>query len=77
MCYKDRVFCQFWQNCRDGHICKIALTPKVIKDAEEWWGNNEPPIQTYSEKPVCFYDADLAEKELEYTINEATYTVIE
>lgn len=56
MCYKDRTFCPFYNECDKGKTCGRALTPKVWKEAKIWWGNENdiPPINVYTNKPECF-----------------------
>ena len=54
MCYKDITFCSFYLECVNGNDCKVALTPKIEKDAKKWWGKDNPPISVYLDKPECF-----------------------
>jgi len=54
MCYRDRTWCQFWEECKDGGQCGRALTKDVKDAATRWWGNDNPPIATYVDKPECF-----------------------
>ena len=57
MCYKDKTFCNYWKNCKDGKDCERALTNKIMEDAEKWWGkepNNPPPINIFGDYPECF-----------------------
>jgi len=54
MCYRDRTYCQFWGDCKNGGECSRALTSEVKQDAIKWWGNNDAPIATYVDKPKCF-----------------------
>jgi hypothetical protein len=60
ICYRDRTFCPFWEECKDGKDCTRALTPKVYEDAKKWWGffktEGDPPIAYWAEKPECFKD---------------------
>jgi hypothetical protein len=51
ICYKDITFCTFYEDCKDAKECHRALTPEVIKQANEWMKN--PPIATFMEKPEC------------------------
>lgn len=53
ICYKDKTFCPFWENCKDSSTCCLALTPEVIEAAESW-GDSGIPIATYSSEPKCF-----------------------
>ena len=53
MCYKDMTFCPFHEECAE-KPCPRALTEEVIKDAEKWWGKENPPICMYAKKPECF-----------------------
>jgi len=54
MCYKDITFCPFYGECAVGSTCRVALTPKVEEDAKKWWGDDNPPISIYLDKPECF-----------------------
>ena len=58
LCYKDRTFCPYWEECKDGKTCPRALTSEVYADAKKWWGffksEDEVPICTWAEKPDCF-----------------------
>lgn len=51
--YKDMIFCKE-NKCRRFKKCSRALTRKVRKDAEEWWGDKNAPIIIFSERPSCF-----------------------
>ena len=52
ICYRDRIYCPFYETCRDGDTCERALTPLVVGQAQEWMDN--PPISQYTEKPECY-----------------------
>ena len=54
ICYKDKTFCTFHKECKEGKECGRALTPEVKRVAREWWGNEKAPIAMFSEKPNCF-----------------------
>jgi len=54
ICYRDRTYCPYFMICRDGYKCDRALTDKIQKDAEKWWGKPGAPICVYSEFPSCF-----------------------
>lgn len=54
MCYQDRTFCPFYQECKSGKTCDRALNAKVILGATKWWGKDGAPISQFSEKPDCF-----------------------
>jgi hypothetical protein len=60
-CYKDRTFCPFYQECKDGSTCKDALTPEVKKAANKWMAN--APISVWISHPNCFRGADEESKE--------------
>jgi hypothetical protein len=49
-CYKDMLFCQHWQGCREGDNCEKALTKEIINEAEE----SLQPVCVYSTYPDCF-----------------------
>ena len=44
MSYKDMTFCEHHEMCEDGETCERALTEKVKKAADKWWGNPGAPI---------------------------------
>ena len=54
MCYQDMTFCPFFKNCKNGDNCMRALTEQVKQDAQKWWGDGNPPISIFVEKPKCF-----------------------
>jgi len=55
LCYKDNTFCTAYEQCiHHPEECKRALTPEIIKEAEEWWGSVPAPICTWSGVPPCF-----------------------
>jgi len=54
ICYRDMTFCPYWSNCKKGKDCSRALTSDVIEKANKWWGDDNPPIMTFSEKPDCY-----------------------
>ena len=58
MCYKDKTFCSFYLECKNGHNCTAALTDKVREDAKKWWGNDNAPIMEYIYKPECFKEIE-------------------
>ena len=54
MSYKDMTFCKFYGSCDNGEFCDRALTPKVIKSAQKWWGAIDAPICQYVIHPECY-----------------------
>ena len=52
--YKDRTWCQYYA-CANKK-CNRILTEQVLKDAQKWWGEPNPPICIFAEKPDCFCD---------------------
>lgn len=50
MCYKDRTFCEFYENCKYADECGYKLTPEVILKAEQLGLY----ISRYVEKPSCY-----------------------
>lgn len=50
----DSTFCPYYIECTKGKTCHRALTPEVEKQALEWWGEPDPPICVYADKPECF-----------------------
>ena len=64
ICYRDRTFCQFHEKCNGGLRCKIALTEKIKKEAEQYG----LPVAIYAEPPECF-DLIVSAVVVEETIN--------
>jgi len=58
ICFRDRCFCPFYKECWHGDDCRIALTSKVEKEADIWWGKPGAPIDIFVEKPICFKEKD-------------------
>ena len=58
LCYRDRTFCPFYEDCTRASECDRPLTDKVKDAAKAWWDGceGEPPIATYVEKPECHSD---------------------
>ena len=67
ICYRDMTFCTYYTSCTHGNTCNRALTPEVIKKADEWWNGGgvlaednedmgEAPISVFAEKSECFVD---------------------
>jgi len=52
--HKDRTFCTFHLECKNGNNCSRALTDEVEADAIKWWGNGTPPICVFIDKPECY-----------------------
>ena len=61
MCFQDRTFCPA-KTCAKFDICDRALTPKVLKAADKWWGEPGAPISRYPKPELlpCY------EKEIPY-----------
>lgn len=53
ICYKDKTFCPFHENCVKGAICPNALTDEIRKGAVEWMGD-DAQIAQYMSVPSCF-----------------------
>jgi hypothetical protein len=55
LCFRDSTFCRYYEQCaHHPEECKRALTPKVLKEAREWWGKDNPPICEFAGVPSCF-----------------------
>lgn len=54
ICYKDKTFCTFYRECKDGKTCDRSLTEDVQYQAKLWWKSNNPPICQFQNKPDCF-----------------------
>ena len=53
-CYKDKVFCPFWEECEIGDECDRALTEEVRQGAL----SISVPISRYKDHPDCFRDKE-------------------
>lgn len=51
--YRDMTFCEVYDDCKKGKTCHRALTPKVEKAADEWWGKEGAPISVFGPNPNC------------------------
>jgi hypothetical protein len=57
----DKTWCKARQ-CAAWDTCDRAATPAVLKDAERWWGRENPPIMFYSDPPdYCFQRYEASE----------------
>lgn len=56
LCYKDKTFCSYYLECKDGNKCSSALTPKVESDSKRWSEENNLPelLAVFTDKPECF-----------------------
>lgn len=54
ICYKDKAFCTYWEDCSGAGTCGRPLTDNVRKAANEWWGSDGAPISVYVTKPECW-----------------------
>lgn len=52
ICYKDKTFCSFYDECQDRANCFRALTD-IIKENAQKIGM---PISQFVDKPDCFLD---------------------
>ena len=50
LCYRDRTYCPFWRECRDGETCPRALTCVVRIEADMV----RLPICQWIERPECY-----------------------
>jgi len=50
ICYMDMTFCTFYTECTRGLLCPRALTPEIIKEAEELG----LLVSQFTKKPECF-----------------------
>lgn len=50
----DMTFCPFWADCKDGHKCHRALTPRVRKIAH----GLPMPLSLFVDKPDCFIQTE-------------------
>lgn len=56
MCFEDRTFCPYFRKCTNGKTCQKALTTDVWQRAKDWWGEDNPPVAVFAEKPKCFVE---------------------
>lgn len=49
MCYKDRAWCPFWEDCANAEGCDRKLTDLVVIEAAA----AKQLISRYAEPPVC------------------------
>ena len=54
ICYRDKTWCSFYNECTHGKECRRALTDKVKEDASKCWDGKGLPIMEFSSKPECF-----------------------
>jgi len=54
LCYADKTFCPFHEECTKGKECRLALTEEVKANADKWWGAKDATIAVYLDRPVCF-----------------------
>ena len=52
ICYRDKTFCPYHEECIKGKKCLDALTEKVKEAAERWM--KDAPIAQFASKPECF-----------------------
>lgn len=50
MCYKDIIFCRFYQNCRKGRYCHRSLTKEVEEGALRFGLS----ISQFTREPECY-----------------------
>ena len=56
ICYKDKTFCTYYKECRDGISCHRAFTPYEFEQAKKWWGGDNFPLSVFQNKPKCFVE---------------------
>jgi len=52
ICYRDRTFCPFWKDCKNGKKCGRAMTKEIISYVKEM----NLSICQFMEKPECYKD---------------------
>ena len=52
LCYKDKTFCNYYEDCKSGKDCKRALTDEVKEKAEI----AKLLVCIFAEKPECYED---------------------
>ena len=50
LCYKDRTFCDFYEDCKNEPRCDSQLTDKIKKEASE----RGLPVSRFASHPHCF-----------------------
>ena len=58
LCYKDRAFCTFWEDCNEGWECERAATNDVWNGAEA----EGLPLDVYADKPRCFNQKEVTDE---------------
>lgn len=53
LCYRDRTFCPFWEDCADNDTCSRPATELVHARAKALG----LPVALFGEKPNCFISA--------------------
>ena len=48
--YRDRTYCPFWENCKDGATCSRAQTKEVNEGALK----AGLPVSVFVSVPACF-----------------------
>ena len=49
-----KTWCEYFETCKKGKNCDLALTKLVEIEAQIWWGGTDFPISVFSEKPEYF-----------------------
>lgn len=49
-CYLDKIFCPFWEQCKNGWSCDKAMTKEVRGEMIR----SDAPYASFFEKPSCF-----------------------
>lgn len=56
--YNDHAYCPYYEHCKNGVKCPIALTRAVKESARFWWeqqgGKGEAPLSRHIDIPQCF-----------------------
>ncbi len=52
ICYSDKTYCRYL-DCADKD-CHRRFTHEVMQSAKAWWGNPNPPVCFFDEKPDCY-----------------------
>ena len=60
LCYKDKTFCPFYLECKDGVDCHRKLTQEIIIEAEDFGLG----VARYCERPDCFKEKAVNELEI-------------
>ena len=60
MCYRDRTYCNYYKDCKEGMFCARALTKDVSVSAKKVG----LPICQFADPPECFVTGEVTDREV-------------